>query len=122
MSNPLQDKIMKLVEPMFERYVQPAKGTVKDYSKLHHMAQVEIDNPYGLGKMLLPQVPVGMTGGMHSVAPKLGDEVWVAFTGGKITLPKIVSQADRDYEMNTREKKMKHKKQGAYVPEIMSKR
>lgn len=120
-SNPLQAKIQRIAQQEIQAVMRPQKGTVYHYNNEHNYAMVEIDNPYGGGTLLLEYVPVQMTGGLHVPGPFPGDEVWLEFTSGKLELPKIVSFADRQYEKETREKKLKHPKKGAYVPDILSK-
>lgn len=119
--NPLQAKVEEIAKQVNNSVMKPVKGIVYHYDNEHNYSMVEIDNPYGGGLMLLEYVPVQMVGGMHIPGPFPGDEVWVEFTGGRLELPKVVSFADRQYKRNTREKKLKHKRKGAYVPQNLSK-
>lgn len=119
--NKLQNSIRDLVKPMFDDYVHPQLGIIKSYSNEMHLASVEIPNPHGYGTLELIRVPLQLTPGMHVPGPFVGNEVWVTFTGGKLNLPKITSFADRTYTLTTRERNMKHEKQGAYVPNLLSK-
>lgn len=120
-SNPLVARIQKITQQEINNVMKPQKGVVVVYNNEHNYCMAEIDNPYGGGKMLLEYVPVQMSGGVHTAGPFVGDEVWIEFTSGKLELPKVVGFADRQYEKETREKKMKHKKKGANIPERLSK-
>lgn len=121
-NNPLQEKILQLAKEEVNKKMSPVKGKIVTYSNVHNYAQVEIHNPYGRGLMLLDGVPVQIVGGMHVPGPFVGDEVWVEFTAGNISLPKVVALADRQYKSTFRERKLKHKKQGAYLPDGLSRR
>jgi hypothetical protein len=121
-TNPLREQIAQIARTEIGQIMKPVKGKVVQYSNKHNYAQVEIDNPYGPGTLLLEYVPVQIIGGFHAPGPFPGDEVWVDFTAGKINMPKIVAFADRLYKSNTREKKFKHKKQGAFLPDRLSRR
>jgi hypothetical protein len=120
--NPLHDKIRQIVEPKFREIAHPAKGTVLAYSHEHRYAKVEINNQWEPGTTILEFVPVYSPAGMHAPGLHPGDEVWVTFTGGKIGMPMIMAQADRDYNANTRERKLKHTTKGAYVADRLGKR
>lgn len=122
MTNPLQEKILQLAKKEIDKKMGSVKGKVINYSNLHNYAMVEIDNPHGTGLMLLEMVPVQIVGGMHIPGPFPGDEVWVEFTAGQINKPKVVALADRDYKAIFRERKLKHRKQGAYLPDRLSRR
>lgn len=119
--NPVTKKIKEITQKQINEVIKPQKGTVYHYNNEHNYAMVEIDNPFGGGLYLLEYVPVQIAGGMHVPGPFPGDEVWVEFTGGRLELPKVVSLADRQYETNFREKRLKHKRKGAYIPERLSK-
>lgn len=122
MANPLLDKVKQIAKEEVDKKVSSVKGKVTAYSNQHNYAQVEIDNPYGGGLMLLEYVPVSIVGGMHVPGPFPGDEVWVEFTAGNLGTPKVVALADRNYKRNFRENKLKHSKQGAYLPDALSRR
>lgn len=122
MANPLQERVAAIAKQEMNKKLSSVKGVIVLYSNKHNYAQVEIDNPYGSGVMLLEYVPVQIVGGMHVPGPFPGDEVWVEFTAGNIGMPTVVALADRDYKDNSREKKFKHKKQGAYLPDALSRR
>lgn len=122
MANPLHEKILKLAQQEVDKKINSAKGKIVSYSNLHNYAMVEIDNPYGGGLMLLEYVPVQVVGGMHVPGPFAGDEVWIEFSNGQINKPKVVALADRNYKATFREEKLKHRKQGAYLPDGLSRR
>lgn len=119
--NKLQNSIRDLIKPMFDEYIHPQKGFIKRYSSETHYADVETNNPHGVGTIVLRQVPVQLTPGIHLPGPFPGDEVWITFTGGKLNLPKITSFGDPMYAVNTRELGLKHDRHGAYVPNTLSK-
>lgn len=122
MANPLRDKIQHLAQQELNKKLSSVKGKVVAYSNEHNYAMVEINNPYGGGLMLLELVPVEIVGGIHIPGPFPGDEVWVSFTNGLLNLPKVVALADRDYKANFREKRLRHKKKGAHLPDGLSRR
>lgn len=122
MGNFLHDQIREIVKPMFQEIMHPTKGVVLDYSNESNYAVVEIPHPHMAGKMVLPLVPVQIMNGVHTPGPFPGDEVWVEFTGGKVSMPKVVSIADRNYNTNTRQVRLKHDQKGPFVPDILAKK
>lgn len=120
--NPLREQISKIAAEQMRTRIPSQKGTVVNYNNVHNYAQVEIENPFGGGLYLLEYVPVQVVGGMHIPGPFIGDEVWVEFTGGNLNMPKVTALADRTYKGKFRERKLKHKKQGAYLPDALSRR
>ena len=122
MANPLQEKILELTRKEIGKKVSATKGVVINYNNVHNAAQVEIDNPHGGGKLFLPHVPIQVVGGLHVPGPFPGDEVWLEFTAGNISMPTVVGFADRGYHREFREKKLKHRRQGAYLPDALSRR
>lgn len=118
--NPLQESIKNLIKPMIEEKMQTKKGTILRYIKELNMCIVEIQNPKNTGKLVIENVPIKMVGGMHTPGPFAGDEVWVSFMDGRLEMPYISGLTDSDYFNNTREKKLKHTSQGAFVPDLLS--
>lgn len=119
--NPLKKRVQAIADAQNMSIMKPIKGVVHHYDNKHNYAIVEIDNPFGAGLSLLEFVPVQVVGGIHVPGPFPGDEVWVEFTNGKFELPKIVSLADRQYKDNFREKKLQHRRKGAFVTDLLSK-
>jgi len=120
--NPLREQISKIAYEQMATRIPAQKGTVVNYSNVHNYAQVEIDNPFGAGLYLLEYVPVQVVGGLHVPGPFPGDEVWLEFTNGNLNMPKVTALSDRRYKGTFRERKLKHKKQGAYLPDALSRR
>jgi hypothetical protein len=120
--NPLREQIAKIAAETMKNRIPAQKGTVYKYDNTHNYAMVEIDNPFGAGTYLLEYVPVEVVGGLHIPGPFKGDEVWVEFTGGNLNMPKVTALADRRYKGTFRERKLKHTKKGAYLPNALSRR
>ena len=116
--NPLHEAIKeKIVQPMLKERLHTLRGKIVAYDNKLNRANVEIDNPYGVGKRTLEHVPLQIgSGGVHSAGPFVGDDVWVAFVDGNILNPKIIVLADEQYEHNTRQR-MQHRRKGAFLPD-----
>lgn len=119
--NPLQQAIKeKVVGPALQERKHMVYGKVMFYDNISNRATVEINNPYGAGRRLLDAVPVQIgSGGVHAAGPFAGDEVWVTFIGGNILYPRITALGDPTYETTTREKRMRHRRKGALVPDSL---
>lgn len=117
MSNPIHDAIRKSVlEPALKERLHTVKGRVLDYDNINNLAVVEISNPHGAGKKTISGVPVQIVGGHHQAGPFKDDHVWVSFMGGNLYYPRVTSIADEVYT-NTTRPRLKHTRQGAYIPD-----
>lgn len=120
--NPLHEAIKsKIVEPALKDRHHMIRGKIVAYNNILNRASVEVNNPYGVGRRVFHGVPVQLgSGGVHSAGPFVGDEVWIAFIGGNIFYPRIVSLVDENYQYNTREERMRHRRKGVFIPDSIT--
>jgi len=107
-----------VVAPALKERVHDIRALVTKYDDVKNIASVSFPSIHGEGYTELDNVPVQIgSAGFHSAGPFVGDEVWISFIGGSMLMPQIVSLADRQYKLRTREYRLKHEKQGAYLPD-----
>ena len=117
--NPLQQSIKEnVLDPILKERLHMSPGKVIRYNHVQHRADVEVRNPVSAGFRVLYDVPIMIgAGGVHGAALDEGDEVWVTYLGGNSMHPRITAMADQNYAETTRERKMRHTKKGALIPD-----
>ena len=110
--------IESIVKPVENSHYDLTQGEIIYYDEKTNKAKVQIRDPRGGGSMALENVPVQLgSGGVHSAGPFQGDIVWVSFQNRNPLFPKIISLADRNYQVNTRER-FSHGEKGGYVTDL----
>lgn len=117
----IQDAIRKgIVDPAMREQQRMVKAVVLSYNHEHHLVNIQFMNPTSYGPTTALNVALHTTGGgIHVAGPEQGDEVWIEFINGDVSMPRVISYVDERYADKTRER-LSHKRKGAYIPDFLS--
>lgn len=117
----------KLTKSIQEKIVEPNQITkytmvlayIEDYNNITNRATITFEDPNYKGPSRIENVPANIVGnGIYANTLERGDHVWVTFQNNSPLMPKIISKADEDYQLITREK-LRHDKQNTFMPKIL---
>lgn len=112
-----------LIEPNERQKFNPLIGEVEYFDHKNYRASVKIPNLHvesagGVqnrkSHIMLRQVPVVFTHGMHFAGPFKGDQVWVGFQNQDPKQPYIMGHADTKFAYSTRRDRTEHGTKGGF--------